>query len=417
MVYKIKVIELLSKLIEKLALLALPIYWLSFLTVRDRRLVVFSSTFGYSFAGSPKYAFIYMNSIESDMRAIWLSRDDRIVAQIRDWGYEAYSIYSLTGIYYALKAKTYVFDHYSKDISFWLSARTNKFNLWHGIPLKKGNKDNKFDIVRNPRNIYDKIRWTFRRLQNENYSYYYAVTSEYMKKLHTQAFAADHNRVFVCGYARNDILVDNDYLNDKENFYINDKDMYERILALKDEGQKIIIYMPTHRDSEEELFTVMDFGKVNSYFQGNKITMIVKAHVRSKIHSEMSQISYSNIINMEPREDLYPYLNLSDILVTDYSSVYFDYLLLDRPMIFFAYDLDTYVTESRELYYDYEEITPGPTVRTMDELIASIDGIISEGDKYQADRQKILDMMFDYKDARAAERLFQVIREVATGKQ
>lgn len=412
MIYSSRIIKFFYAVIERLGIISLSIYWLSFLTIRDKKIVLFGSSFGYSFAGNSKYAYIYMNSIDSKLRPIWISRDDKIVKKIRDWGYESYNIYSLKGIYYALRAKTYVFDHYSKDISFWLSGGTNKFSLWHGIPLKKIHKDNKFDIPRNPRNIFDRIRWCLRIIQNENPSYYYSVTSEYQKKINLQAFAAESGRMSVSGYARTDILLDNSYLKDKTALTVNNQGLYQDILERKSRGDKILIYMPTHRDSEEELFEIIDFTDLNDYFQGNNISFLMKLHIRSKVYEKTSKMDYSHIINLDQREDLYPYLEMSDGLITDYSSIYFDYLLLDKPIIFFAYDIETYIRESRELYYKYEDVTPGEIVRDMPGLIASIDKVVSGQDNHSEARIKLADLMFDFKDGKSAERLYQVLLEV-----
>lgn len=406
LVYKIKIIELMAKFIERLGIIFLPIYWLSFLSIRNKNICLCGSTFGKSFTGSPKYFYLYMNHIESDVRFIWISRDDDIVKKLNLYGYEAYNVYSLKGMYYSLKAKTYVFDHYSKDISFWLSGGTIKFNLWHGIPLKKGNKDNKFDVVRNPRNLYDKLRWTFRRIQNENPTYYYAVTSEFIRKLHTKAFAAKYERVFVCGYARNDCLFNSEYIKDKAELIIGDYKLYTSLQDKKAIGSKIIVYMPTHRDSEEIFFDVVDLNKLNSFLKENNIILLVKAHIRSRLHKEFNQIEYSNITNLKPTEDPYPFLNISDALITDYSSVYFDYLLIDKPIIFFSYDLDIYMTESRELYYSYDSVTPGIRAKDIKGLKQAIKYALYSEDKYREERKRVLNQMFDYCDGKSSERLY-----------
>ena len=71
-----------------------------------------------------------------------------------------------------------------------------------------------------------------------------------------------------------------------------------------------------------------------------------------------------NVIHYDPTADVYPALADVDLLVTDYSSIYFDFLLLDRPIVFFANDLDLYLRRERHLLFEYRDMTPGPIART-----------------------------------------------------
>jgi len=414
LIYKIEAIEVIGKIIEKLGILFLPIYWLSFLVPRNKKIWVCGSTFGKSFSGNPKYFYMYANQVKDDIRVIWISRDDKIIKELDEKGYEGYNINSIKGLFYCIRAGVYVFDHYSKDISFWLSGGAIKVNLWHGIPLKKIHRDNKFDRVRNPKSIKDKVKWIFRRIQNEKSSHYYAVTSEYIKDLHIRAFAALKENVFVFGYARNDIFFSNSKINN--NLIINNLNFYENIDKFQKEGKKIIIYMPTHRASDNQFFEIIDLNKLNDFLEEENSILIVKAHHMSELTKQFEEISYLNILSIKTSEDPYPYLNISDILITDYSSVYFDYLLRDKPIIFFPYDIDTYNRETMEFYHRYEDITPGHKVTNMKEMMDGIKDCIKNKDKYKQEREKVRNMMFDYIDGNSCERLYKKIIEITKGE-
>ena len=78
---------------------------------------------------------------------------------------------------------------------------------------------------------------------------------------------------------------------------------------------------------------------------------------------------YKNIFFVRPDSDADPLLPLTDILVTDYSGIYFEFLLLDRPVVFFAFDYEKYVSQDRELYFPYGEVTPGPKAKNLRELM------------------------------------------------
>ena len=140
-------------------LLGLPVYWLSFVVPKDKNLWVFGSTFGRRFADNPKYLYLYTAQFHGDKtKAVWISHNKDIVKLLNDNGYEAYYYHSLKGMWKCLRAKIYIFDNYSKDISFWLSGGAIKFNLWHGSGNKKTNYDNKFDTVRHPKNTWEKFK-------------------------------------------------------------------------------------------------------------------------------------------------------------------------------------------------------------------------------------------------------------------
>lgn len=383
-----------------------------FSSTKKQKIWVFGSSFGKGFTGNPKYFYLYVNHKENDIRPIWISRKENIVLKLRMKGYEAYSIYSLKGLLYSLCAKVYIFDHYSKDISFWLSGGATKVNLWHGIPLKKGHRDNKFDKVRNPNNIYDIVRWSFRRIQNEKPSHYYSVTSQYIKNIHRPAFRAMDERIFICGYSRNDIFFNKEYLANKKDVITNSYEFYMDINNLKQQGSSVIVYMPTFRQSEDKFFEVVDLQKLNKFLEEKNSILLVKAHHLSKITKKFEDISYSNIINIKSTDDPYPFLNISDILITDYSSVYFDFLLMNKPIIFFPYDLDIYMNESRELYYEYDSVTPGLRAENMEELMRSIRYYLSGRDEFEVERQRVLNMMFDYNDGNSSERLYEKIVDI-----
>ena len=168
-------------------LLLLPVYWFSFLFPRNKNIWLFGSTFGRRFADNPRYFYLYVSQMVPEVRAIWISHDKGIVEFLSREGYEAYYNHSLKGIWYCLRGKVYCFDNYSKDISFWLSGGALKFNMWHGIPLKKIQADNVFDKVRHPKNGWDKFKSFPRRLSDEKPSHYVLTTSEFMKPIFESA--------------------------------------------------------------------------------------------------------------------------------------------------------------------------------------------------------------------------------------
>lgn len=408
-----------SKLIGKInywaQLLLLPIYWLSFLMPRDKNIWLFGSTFGRRFADNPRYFYLYIKQHEKNIRPIWISRNKEIIALLNKNNYEAYYYKSLKGIYYCLAGKVYIFDNYSKDISFWLSGGAKKINLWHGIPLKKIQADNIFDTVRNPRTKKDKIHSFVRRLSDEKPSHYVLTTSDFLIPIFSSAFRTSH--VLTSGYPRNDILLTGKIRNlltepEKKNKY----KISDFLFKADNPKRKMIYYMPTFRDSETNFFEIVELNAFKVFLKEHNFLFCTKLHPKSKLKKEFEKISGENILVIDADTDPYVFLKMADVLVTDYSSIYFDFLLLDKPIVFFDYDLDEYLSGSREMYFDYDKFTPGEKVQTLDALekalLNACEPDTAFADKYKKLRKNIADKVFNEKTTISSLRLVRDIKDI-----
>ena len=105
-------------------------------------------------------------------------------------------------------------------------------------------------------------------------------------------------------------------------------------------------------------------------------------------------------------------MSKTDILITDYSSVYFDFLLLDRPVIFTPFDIKEYINKDRQLYYDYDKVTPGPRCNNWNEVLIELDKILRGEDGYKKERQQINDYFNKYKDANSSKRVYEFFKNM-----
>lgn len=381
----------------------LPVYGLSYLFPRSKKIWVFGSTFGKRFADNPKYFYLYTSQKHSEqIKSIWISKSREIVRLLKKNKAKGYYLYSMQGIWYSLRAKVYFYDNYSKDICFPLSGGAIKINLWHGIPLKKIQKDNRFDFVRNPRSRLESFRWLLRRVSDEKNTDYILATSKFMRPYFSSAFRTQ--RVICCGYPRNDLLQSDNI----SNIYSDVELSLDRALREQKGDRKIVFYMPTFRDSETKFFEVISLQRMNKFLHQAKILLIVKLHTKSKLHKEFLKIVGNNIIVMDAMADIYPALKQADLLITDYSSIYFDFLLTGKPVIFFPYDIEDYLRDSREFYFDYDTFTPGKKVFTQEQLEQTL--ITIDSNKTEAD--KILNLVFDEPGKATSEDLFHKIVEI-----
>ena len=304
-------------------LLLLPVYWLSFLFPRNKRIWLFGSTFGKRFADNPKYLYLYMSQHKDKLtiRPVWISHDKGIIKFLNQNGYEAYYYHSLKGIFFALRGKVYLFDNYSKDINFWQSGGALKVNMWHGIPLKKIQADNVFDKFRHPANLFEKFKNFPRNLSDEKPHHYVLAASRFLKNIFSSAFRT--NNVLVSGYPRNDILISHNITN------LLSETEKQQLCAIKeftskDTANKMVLYMPTFRESELDFFNIINIEIFQEFLEKNNILFCVKLHPKSKLERHFKKIKKDNIFIIDSGSDPYIFLNLSSMLVTDYSSIYFD---------------------------------------------------------------------------------------------
>lgn len=397
-------------------LLVLPIYWLSYLFPRNKKIWLFGSTLGNRFSDNPRYLYLYCSQHKEELgiRPIWMSHKREIAEYLTGHGYEAYYYHSLKGIWYSLCGKVYLYDHYSKDINFAQSGGAVKVDMWHGIPLKKIQADNEMDKFRHPKNAWEAWKCQPRNISSEKPSDHILATSEFLKPLFESAFR-NPNNVFVCGYPRNDYLLSNDINNLFMNQEQQELDYVEKFLK-EYTGGKVVYYMPTYRDSQSQFFDIMNLDKFAEWLKEQHILFCIKQHPFSKHKGEFAAIQYENIFLLDPDSDPYVVLKKADALVTDYSSIYFDYLIMDRPIIFFDYDREEYERASRELYWDYDESTPGEKVETMEAFMKAIQTACYEEPvergKYGNARRELRDRMFDRPEELSSPRMVELVKKM-----
>jgi CDP-glycerol glycerophosphotransferase (TagB/SpsB family) len=143
--------------------------------------------------------------------------------------------------------------------------------------------------------------------------------------------------------------------------------------------------------------------------------LIIKTHAFFTAHpcdgytdTDLNETRFERIFSPSDEDlpDIYPLLRESAVLITDYSSVYFDYLLLDRPIIFAPFDLQLYTTAERELFYDYDQVTPGPKAKDWPDVLRLLREAM-QNDSWSDERRKVCTRFNKFKDSNNSERVFQ----------
>lgn len=335
---------------------------------RDKRIWVFGS-FGI-FNDNSKYLYLYCQNI-NDIKAVWISRNKNSVIAAREFG-PSYYYLSVKGMFYTLRAGVYIYSSYLSDINYYTSKGSFKVNLWHGIPLKKI----EFDINSYP--LFSVFRGanSFRR-------FIYAVQhvrpdlilspSEYVSDYSfTNAFRVDKKDIIHARYPRVTELINCSPI------------------VFDTEYNKVFLYAPTWRDDGKDFITEsrIDFIFLNEWLLANNSLLLIKLHPSTKV--KVYDNSFSNIKLVENQIDPIVLLRTSDCLITDYSSIYFDYLYLNRPIIFFSFDVERYV-KNREMYFDYNDVTPGFIANNAKELYECLNAVIINDDLHKIKRTEFFD--------------------------
>jgi len=384
------------------------IYYLSKIVPKSRNIWILGSNTGEMFTDNSKYLFLYLqNYLKNEIKSIWISNNKILLKELTEHNFTSFYKWSLRGIYYTMRAKIVILTHGEADVNMYLASGI-RINLWHGAPLKKIGYKNL-----HPNNYIYKIYFSkgWRRLLFKitkssifrEYDYI-NVTSNFYKKIFSRDFNMDKQKIIVYGYPRNDILA-----SPLDGMYIGvDKKILDTIRAKKEEGKQIILYMPTFREfSEFHLKDIFNFSILNQKLEEMNYYLVLKVHSHTKNCND--EIISNNIGLCISRSDPQPLLSDVDILITDYSSVYFDFLFLNKPIIFYAYDLDNYLKTEREMYFKYENITPGKIVKTFNELIEALQEISQNRYNYHQKISEVKNKIFKYSDNHSSRRIVNFI--------
>lgn len=277
---------------------------------------------------------------------------------------------SLPGFYHYLTAK-FVFSTHGLYRKFGRIKGHNTINLWHGMPIK-----NIENLDRNNNSIPDS-------------SNMYIVTSKFYQEKFTKIFNVESSSIFVTGLPRNDFL-------------INGKADIKKILGINKNTNKIIMWMPTFRESNDELdkiFSIKNISSLNSFLHANNSFCIIKQHpLDSTDLSHLDSFERIKIIDdtIFEKTYFYEFFNSIDILLTDFSSIYIDFLLLNKPIGFFVPDIESYNHSRGFLFENIKDIMPGEILTSMNEVIRFLELIVvNNNDMYIQKRKKVKDLFHD----------------------
>lgn len=288
----------------------------------------------------------------------------------------------------AFRCKIKIIDQ-TPTVPFFINAlKIGKcVQLWHGITIEN------LGILAN----YKVLKYAL-VLSTSKFVSEYSFSKIYL-----------YDRIIECGYPRNDIL--RGY--ESKIFNVDEEILRE----VKEHKSKFIIYAPTHR-AHGFIDNPLDYVKLDTFCEKNSLKLIIKMHpyAAEKLRDDLNFYKangggYRNLIIYPPNKDAYVIMKYCDLMIADYSSMYFDFLFVNKPIVFFPYDYEKWVQSEGGVCLDYFAYSPGDKAQNQNELEQIILANLSN-DKYKDERERIKKIMFENLKVSSCEVIAKEIGEI-----
>lgn len=353
-----------------------------------KRTVVFESHLGRQYSDSPRAIYEEMRRQGLKFEAIWSYQDKpndfpKDATLVRRW--------SLPYLKALAQAEFWV-DNQGFPLKLAKRPETTYIQTWHGSALKRMG----FDLA--------ELKTMSRTQQQAHQAAldrfdHFLIRSEHDVRTLAKAFRLQEETLLRVGYPRNDSLVG----TRRQELAEGRHELHPLAAELGIPDDKtVLLYAPTFRKAggrAARFELPFDVERFADEF-GDRYVLLVRAHYLN--HVVLPPTVRGRVINVSGQHDITPILELSDALITDYSSVMFDYALLDRPMLFFAYDYDEYAHESRGTYFDLNEAAPGPVFSTEEELYAAVKSLDAQALDYASARERFVARFGEFDQGNAA---------------
>ena len=355
----------------------------------DDKKVLFVSDARDHLGGNLEYMYNYIPKDKYNI-ILNLKPDRRVKRSIKQ---------RLNLVYEISTAKYILLDDFCTNISL-MKVRKNQevCQLWHGPGAFK-----KFGYSR-----YDKQNIKINKANSHRNYTKVPVTSEDIRWCYAEGFGTNINNVKATGFARTDMLFNKEEIEQKK------KNLYEDYPYLQ--GKKVVLFAPTYRGTSLKNsyydFEKLDIDKLYKKLK-DEYVFIFKWHPGLYFNMKKNELNpydfekYPNFFyDFSEERDINDLLLITDVLVTDYSSVIFDYAFLNKPIVYFTYDLEEY-EEGRGLYFPFEDYIYGKVAKTDDELIDAI----KAGDLEEEKRKKFMDKFLSACDGNSTKKTYEWIFE------
>lgn len=384
-----------------LGLLALPVR--RFIKPQ-KNLWLFGADQGRKYDQNSRYLYEFILREHPEINAIWVTQSSEVYNMLVLEGKPVVQNISFTGLYLSIKAELKFVSTWFNDILYTFPHQ-KVVMLHHGMPIKKIFYDNvrssgiQMTLTERVKNFLSKTILYDYNLEDSCFT---PVTSCFYQELMKKAMK--NNNVFVVGQPRTDAFLHLDSRAIKNKYGI-------------DENAFIVTYMPTHRSygaGEPSPHVFIDNKNAIDYFKDHNITIIWKQHINMlKKYKNLPAIDCFKELSFDYSVDPQELLFISDVLITDWSSCFIDFMLLRRPILFYHYD--DYERDDNELYYGSDVLSRiGRICKNEDELLSDIKYVFKNG--FSSEDMDTWNIFNEFYDDKSCERCFNKLNEIITDK-
>jgi len=396
-------------------ILALPGYALgalaSMVVPRRKDLWVFGS--GPGIGEGPLALYRAAQSAEPGRRLLWLARDDRDLAAARRLGIAAVIKSSRRGLWATLRARVIVVSHGFGDANRYGIRGGFVVQAWHGIPLKLINLDSpatmRTRLLPDSRIVRRMLRLMYRRAATS--IDLLPAASEVSAIRLRSAFALPAGRVVVTGDPRDDVLLQ----GTEESRRATARSLLFAALGTAPTGQRVLLYAPTWRDGEVDpgVPSADDWRRIATMLEASDSLLVVRPHPHGvgDYDEGFALSDRIRLLGSSACVDVTPVLPAVYLLITDYSSIAFDFALTGRPILFLAADATAY-SASRGLYVPYDSFSGGTETASWSELLALLARLDSDEETrstLQRHSEALASAHHAYRDGRNTDRVYSEI--------
>ncbi len=353
--------------------------------------ILFETFMAKNYSDSPKYIYEYIAQKYPEYECVWAINDGAHIP----YGAKTVKRFSFQYAYYLAVSKYLVFN---VRPPLWYRKREEQVFLetWHGTPLKRLVFDQEEVTSASP-----KYKQQFYR-QRQDWDFLVSA-NPFSTKTFRSCFLYE-GEMLEYGYPRNDIL----YWPNKDELA---SELRDKLGIPKD--KKTILYAPTWRDDQHygsgqyKFELALDLKMMRDYLKDDYVVLLRTHHYISD-HIDVTGLE-DFVYNLSDYDDISEIYLISDICITDYSSVFFDYANLKRPILFYTYDFDKYKNQLRGFYIDMNTEVPGPLLYTSQQVVEAIEHIDDIVLEYQQRYEEFYNRFCCYDDGHASEHVAEAM--------
>lgn len=377
--------------------------------VRKRSdIVLFGAMRGNWYGDNGRHIFEWVLKNRPDIRAVWVTRNPTISAELSRRGIPVVNAYSHRAMFLLAQATIAAYSNGIEDICAEPSSLPRHIQLLaltHGSGVKK---------VRFAREFHRLSAQEAESREHESTHIRYLITSsDFIADREESNYRIGREKHVVTGYPKNDCLF---AASPEER-----RDWYEFLGTPRPD--RVILYAPTwrHGRTPTRFFPFEDFNsdRLIDFVERSNTLILIRPHV-NELRATSTVNFITSLVGASPRLRLATHMEFPDVncimrfadaIITDYSGIYHDFLLLDRPILFFPYDFEDYQHQNG-FHYDYFAELPGPAINSHREFLQQLQVLVAGNDPYRHARQKLNDKINTYKDGRSCDRVWALLERM-----